>query len=368
MYRQKAIDWKGEAVWISNSENRMEKKNVLVLGVGGNVSQGIIKALRFSQLPLKIYGACISEMSTGLYMCDESYICPFARSSEFIPWVIAFCNTHDISLILTGVEENVLELAGNAEDLRKNTRARFISSSYEQLLIGQDKLLTCRFLQENKCNYPAYSCWESADDAVSFAESVGYPVLAKPRHGKSAQGILILENQSEIMAKPNLKGYVLEEYIGNSEREYTVGCYVDKTGNLRSVIPMHRKLKNGTTVWARVISDTRIEDEARKICRAYKPVGPFNIQMRLREDGTPVCFEMNVRFSGTTAMRSRFGFEDVKAEVLEYVYDQKIDNCFHIVHGEAFRYDEEFYMTGSPTQDMRGAGKIIDFAEYKKTL
>ena len=76
MYRQKAIDWKGEAVWISNSENRMEKKNVLVLGVGGNVSQGIIKALRFSQLPLKIYGACISEMSTGLYMCDESYILP----------------------------------------------------------------------------------------------------------------------------------------------------------------------------------------------------------------------------------------------------------------------------------------------------
>ncbi len=341
---------------------------MLVLGVGGNVSQGIVKALRFSKLPLKIYGACISEMSTGLYMCDEGYICPFARSSDFIPWVIEFCNIHDIDLILTGVEENVIELARNADILRKNTRARFISSTYEQLLVGQDKLLTCRFLEENKCNYPEYHFWEGVESSVAFADRVGYPILAKPRHGKSARGILILKNQGDIMANPNLKGYVLEEYIGNSEQEYTVGCYVDKAGNLRSVIPMCRRLKNGTTIWARVISNTRIEDEAGKICKAYKPVGPFNIQMRLREDGTPVCFEMNVRFSGTTAMRSQFGFEDVKAEVLEYVYNREIDNCFHIVYGEAFRYDEEFYMTGSPTEDMREAGKIINFSKYKKIL
>ena len=47
--------------------------NVLVLGVGGNVSQGILKALRASDLDLRIVGACIGTLSTGLYMCDEGY-------------------------------------------------------------------------------------------------------------------------------------------------------------------------------------------------------------------------------------------------------------------------------------------------------
>jgi len=33
---------------------------VLVLGVGGNVSQGILKALEISRLPCRVVGACMS--------------------------------------------------------------------------------------------------------------------------------------------------------------------------------------------------------------------------------------------------------------------------------------------------------------------
>ena len=93
--------------------------NILVLGVGGNVSQGIIKALRLSKLPLKIFGACVSEYSKGLYLCDAGYLCPYARDKKFIPWVIQFCNNQKIDMIFTGVEENIIKLAQNIEILKK---------------------------------------------------------------------------------------------------------------------------------------------------------------------------------------------------------------------------------------------------------
>ena len=45
--------------------------NVLVLGVGGNVSQGILKALAVSKLSCRVIGACIGSLSFGLYTVDQ---------------------------------------------------------------------------------------------------------------------------------------------------------------------------------------------------------------------------------------------------------------------------------------------------------
>ncbi len=338
--------------------------NVLVLGVGGNVSQGIIKALRRSDLPLRIIGACISEFSKGLYFCDEGYICPYAADNQFIPWVIDFCNKHKIDIIFTGVEENIIQLAKNQKLISSGTPAIFISSSYEQLIIGQDKYLTCEFLRNSGCNHPEYQLWYDIDTSIQFADRVGYPIIAKPRNGKSAQGIHFLKSISDIQSYSNLKNYVLEQYIGNEDSEYTVGCYVNKNGELQELIPMKRKLHNGTTVWAKTIRNQAITEECKKICNAFMPRGPINIQMRMDEDGKPVCFEMNVRFSGTTAIRSHFGFQDVKAMIMEYVYGEDISECFNIKSGEVFRFDEEFYLSDNSVETMKRDGRINDMSPF----
>jgi hypothetical protein len=51
----------------------LETLGVLVLGVGGNVSQGILKALALCTLPVRVIGACISPLSLGLYTADRAY-------------------------------------------------------------------------------------------------------------------------------------------------------------------------------------------------------------------------------------------------------------------------------------------------------
>lgn len=339
---------------ILSSEQGIKMIRILVLGVGGNVSQGIVKALRKTGLDIHITGACVSPVSAGLYMCDEAYLSPYAKEERFMSWLVEICNRQKIDMILTGVEENIREIVRQKQYLESCAGAVFAASSYEQLKIGQDKLLTARWLKENGRHYPA---WCDAGDTGGIEELVrkaGFPLLAKPRRGKGSHGIYVLHDEKELKRLGRLENYVLEEYVGSSDHEYTVGCYCSKNGALMDVIIMRRRLKNGTTVWAEVVENEAIRREAEKICKAFGPKGPLNLQMRLNGEGEAVCFEMNVRFSGTTAMRANFGFCDVEAMVREYILGEPIENCFHVVPGEAYRYDEELYLPPGTTGRMEG--------------
>lgn len=341
-------------------------KKILLLGVGGNVSQGILKALRESKLDLYIVGACVSEYSSGLFLCDEAFISPYANSDSFIPWVIDICNAKEIDMIMTGVEENIIALAKNIKQIQQQTKALFISSDYEQLQIGQSKLRTCQWLKQNDCNYPRFSVLSDEDSVKQLVQEVGFPLIAKPNHGKSASGIRIINNQNDLNQVLGFDDYVLEECLPGENGEYTVGCYCDKNGKLVDVIVMRRNLRRGTTVYSKVIHDTIIEEEARKIVSKYKPVGPLNIQMRMNKRGQPVCFELNVRFSGSTAMRTNFGYKDVKAMIMEYLYNDPIDECFHVTDGECFRYDNEFYLFGEEVTTISNHGHLKN--EIEKVL
>ena len=86
----------------------MKQINVLVLGVGGNVSQGILTAIKSSNLNCHIAGACISEESLGLYYCDSAFISPYANDPKFVEWVADVCNNENIDIVFSGVEENVM--------------------------------------------------------------------------------------------------------------------------------------------------------------------------------------------------------------------------------------------------------------------
>src|SRR5205807_5493847 len=85
--------------------------NVLVLGVGGNVSQSIQKALALAPTPTRVVGACISPLSAGLYLADKGYVSPLARTPEFIPWLLDLCERERIHAVLSGSEMVLAALA-----------------------------------------------------------------------------------------------------------------------------------------------------------------------------------------------------------------------------------------------------------------
>lgn len=200
--------------------------NVLVLGVGGNVSQGIMTALRLSGVPIKIIGACVSGESLGLYFCDKAYISPYADSPEFISWYVDLCIKEKIDITFSGVEEIVEVLERNREVL-KGLKTVFVSSSLECLNIGNDKYLTCKWLESNSLNFPLYASSDNSKEIDRLIVRASYPLIAKPKRGKGSAGIIKIDNERDLSLIPR-ENYVIQECLGDADNEYTVGCYVNK--------------------------------------------------------------------------------------------------------------------------------------------
>lgn len=342
----------------------MRAINILVLGVGGNVSQGILKAIRQSGISCKLLGACISEESLGLYFCDKALISPYANSCEFIPWLVDTCNEELIDIVLTGVEENIIEIAKNIELLRNKTTTIFEFTNYAKLKIGQDKYDTCCWLRSNDCNFPMFALAEDELAISKIIKKCGFPLIAKPRKGKGSQGIVMLHTEEDLNTLREMEDYVVQEYVGSSDSEFTVGSYCDQNGKLLNHIIMKRELRYGTTFKAEIVDDVAISNEVVKICESFKPVGPLNIQLRKNKDGKPVCFELNVRFSGTTPIRAHFGFNDVATIIREYVLGEDISTLLNVRKGIAYRVPNEVYFDVNVMSDMKKNSKIDDMSSY----
>ena len=337
---------------------------VLVLGVGGNVSQGILKGLALSGLSCRVVGACISPLSLGLYTVDRAYVSPRADDPAFLDWLLTVCRTDGVRAVLSGVEPVLAVLARHANLIREQTGAVCIVSAPECLAIGDDKLLTCKWLKEHGFNFPRYADAQNRDDVETLVKECGYPLIAKPRAGKGAHGLLQIHNQEDLAFIAGQSGYVIQEYLGDSESEYTAGCFCDCEGGVRGTIVMRRDLLEGTTHRAEVGQFPRLRTEAARIAAALRPMGSCNVQMRV-SNGRPVCFEINVRFSGTTPIRSRLGFNEVEAAIRHYVLGEPAWDLPEVTQGIALRYWNEMYVEPEAADRLKQSKRLDNPKEYR---
>lgn len=346
-------------------QNLMNKVNVLLLGVGGNVSMGILTALRLSSIPCRIVGACISPESLGLYYCDAAYVSPYAIEEGFSQWVVNICNKENIDIILTGVEENILALEANRAFLEANTRALFVASDYKHLKIGLSKYETAMWLKDNNCNYPKSADMRNSNEVQALIDEVGFPLIAKPNSGKGANGLFLASSERDL---ESIKGmdYCLQQLLGDNQSEYTIACYVDKHGTQQDMLIMHRRLKNGTTFMAEICQDDAIYEECYRICEAFHPKGPLNIQLRM-DHGVPVCFELNVRFSGTTPIRARWGYNDVEALIKEYLFDEEV-HFYPRKEGKAYRYYNEAFIDVGMQGELVEKGYVTECGRFDNSI
>lgn len=336
---------------------RDERLTVLVLGVGGNVSQGILKAISISSLPTRVLGACISPLSLGLYRVDGAYVSPPASDAGFVPWLRDLCEREGVDAVLSGVEPVLDVLSREAPALRERTGAVCVVSEPDVLAVGRDKLLTCRWLRERGLGSPR--CADAADrDAVeALVEECGYPVLAKPRYGKGAERVTVVEDAAGLGSVVGRPGFVVQELLGDDREEFTAGCFCDSEGRLRGTLVMRRTLVEGTTYSGEVGAFPDVRSEAERIVSALRPSGPCNVQLRLA-DGRPIAFEINVRFSGTTPVRARLGFNEVEAALRHFVLGEPATDLPEITSGLVLRYWNEMYVAPAAAEALARDGEL----------
>jgi carbamoyl-phosphate synthase large subunit len=344
-----------------------ERLNVLVLGVGGNVSQGILKALELASIPCRVIGGCVSPLSMGLYTVDQAFVSPAASDPSFFDWLVRTCKAEHVDAILSGVEPVLNVLSARAEQLHALTGAFAVVSSPEVLAIGADKLATSRWLRDQGFNYANYADAVDPIGVESLAVACGYPLIAKPRHGKGGYGISILRDHRDLDGWLGRADYVIQEYLGDESSEFTVGCFSGRDGRVLGAISMQRELVQGTTYRAVVGEFPEMRHEAVRIVEALKPLGPCNVQLRMHE-GRATCFEINVRFSGTTSLRARFGFNDVEAALRHYVLGEETVVLPRVTEGVALRYWNEVYVDPGARDILQKSGVLNNPKSYSSQI
>ncbi|MEM6661820.1 MAG: ATP-grasp domain-containing protein [Pseudomonadota bacterium] len=292
----------------------MTRHRILVLGVSSNVTIGILKALRAqSDLDLHIVGACVSHRAAGFTFCDDWLICPYANDPGFSAWLTETAEAYQADAILSGVEAVLLKFA----ELQAALAPRAVLvHSLRAARTFTDKWLTCQWFASHGLAHPE-TLW--IDGTVGFeelAETLGLPFIVKPAIGGGSNGLRRIGTREEYDALPEAAGLIAQQIVGTADEEYTCAVYQSPNG-YRRVLIQRRYLKGGSTSYAELVADSTIRAYCDAIADAIGEPGAFNIQLRISDDGVPVCFEVNLRLSGTTHMRHQFGFRDCVAWLIE---------------------------------------------------
>ena len=318
---------------------------ILVTGVGSLLGQGILKSIQDSSLDCNVTGTDYFPSAVGLYWVDKGYILPDIlkpeiKDSEWIDALINVINQEEIDIVFPGLDFEIPILAKNKSAIEKKTGAILLVSSKEVVKIGDDKWETVNYLKNNGFNYPNSSLENTVE---SFIQSNPFPLIVKPRFGHTSENVFIVKNKKELNeAVETCDKPIIQEYIQNSEKEYTCGAtFIDN--EILTLISLRRTLKNGNTQQAFCERTDEIDAYIKKLTLSIKPFGPINFQLRLK-NRSPVVFEINPRFSGTTPIRALFNVNEVDA-VIRKLTGSKLKSTYKEKKGVVIRYFENQYIS-----------------------
>jgi carbamoyl-phosphate synthase large subunit len=120
----------------------------------------------------------------------------------------------------------------------------------------------------------------------------------------------------------------------------------------------------GTTNRAELGEFPDVRAEAARIVRELRPMGPTNVQLRIA-NGKPTCFELNIRFSGTTSIRARFGWNDVELALRHFVLNEPSYKLPELTDGIALRYWDEMCIDPRAAARLTAEGNLDNPRDYK---
>ena len=288
----------------------MEKRTVLVTGIGGNVGQGILRNICSLNLPIRLIGTDVESFTAGNHLCDFSYKVPYSYDESYIPTLQQIIDKEQIDLVIPSTDYEVYYLSEN----KKLLNATILASDSKTSKTYLDKYETYKYLSSNSIAFA--KSWLPEDYDFSEKE-----IIAKPREGRGSRGILINpENPTQLPT-----GYMIQPL--HRGLEITTAVYVNKEGKLHGLFTMERSLTNGTTTESKVVFDYDAEMIiiAQKMIDLGGLVGSFNIQSIVTSENEIIPFEINCRISGTNSIRHNLGFQDVKYAIQEYLLNEHPD-------------------------------------------
>ena len=212
-------------------------------------------------------------------------------------------------------------------------------SSPEVIEIADDKFLTFEFLKNNSLFHPQSYLPQNLD-----YDNLNYPLIVKPRKGERSRGVYKVNDRSHLLKRiAEVENPIIQECVGNDVDEFTCGT-IFLNDELKEIIVLRRSLKEGNTFISNYRNDfpELITTYLKQVAECLKPFGACNFQLRLDYKGIPKIFEINSRHSGTTYIRSLFGFKEIEYIINSLLFNK--ETKFELKEGTVVRYFDEFFI------------------------
>ena len=207
-------------------------------------------------IEIKIIAADMHELSPGLYAADSSHIVESCNSKKYFDNLSKIFQK-SIDFYIPGTDLELLFCAENKDIIKDLFNVHTIISSIDVIKICEDKFKTALFLKKFNLNYPKTHLLNSIE-----LKNIIFPVILKPSTGYRSIGVYKANNIIELnnlVEKLDSKKYVLQEYIGDEDSEYT--CTVVKVADYFSpVLTFKRILRAGDTYRAEPVQSKIIEE------------------------------------------------------------------------------------------------------------
>ena len=135
------------------------------------------------------------------------------------------------------------------------------------------------------------------------------------------------------------------------KNEYTCSIFKEASGQLMKPFTARRVLRGGSSWIVEVAPFKEIDPLMIAIGKKLDFMGSLNVQLMIGKKG-PVPFEFNCRFSGTTAVRAHFGYNEPEMALRSYFLKETIP-APQIRQGLALRYLEEVFIEGVGAEDLK---------------
>ena len=184
----------------NESELHLGKKRIMVLGSGPNrIGQGIefdyccvhgVMAIRELGMEAIMINCNPETVSTDSDLADKLYFEPIFW--EHLEDIIDHEKPDGIIVQLGG--QTALKLSEKIH--RKGIQ--IVGTSYDSMDVAEDRGRFSDLLKEMDIPYPRYGVASDADEALTVAKKIGYPVLVRPSYVLGGQRMRIVINDEEL--------------------------------------------------------------------------------------------------------------------------------------------------------------------------
>jgi len=266
-------------------------KVVLITGVGGPAGKSALRY--FMDKGCTVVGTDVRAVEEAPHIFHQV---PMALDPSYPAAIIDLVRMERPSLFIPTVTEELVVISRIAEEIR-SLGAEVFTSGVDASEVALDKLRTVRFFEGT--GVPVPMTLVPGTDADEVVERLGSPLLVKPVFSRGGRGVKILHTAADVRAEAR-EGVIFQEFIPGPE--FDGNLFVKPDGAMDSIVILKKtSLKEGLVGNATGVERTT-NDEVADICARIAArlglIGPIDIDIRLKEDGTPVLLEINSRLGG----------------------------------------------------------------------